>query len=672
MYIKQVLFSVCLVAGATGSAVFAFDDSMMDNVVNYEVEIIHTPSAQQDKSNDDSIVIGSSTYKENSSSEKNTAKQTAQGTGVQTSGGDDEWETDAGTSVTAKTPAKQETSGSESSSGSRDLGLGCSKPEPLPDVTVDTPKIQRIDLTAVSSTYTIVKGDTVGRLVTSLMPQGASVTSNQLLAAIMRANPKSFNKGNIQVGGRLDIPSVERIALESDSVGRDIMSRISSGKMQEYTLPPLKLPWEEEEARITRQKSDKAKRDQLEKKQQDDYTACLEAVKRKKEEAEQKKAREIEEARLAAERKAREEWEMENTEADLGSDDFMIQDPEEAKPEKEEEKVVLNEQGKRVIVLKQNKENDDKAASESSSGGRVSGANIVFNGRDLYARDSTGHTVRNQSGDGAGSAELEKVRKELAEAQNVNQALLDEKIRQTEKISRLEEQFEGLSSKLDNIAQMQSIQISGAAEAREEREQQLNREKEESGSSWLWWVLGILGATGVYGVLIVPKIRSNRALREKIEASVYGRMIIDNPLVRKIQELKVKLRSALKSFLEASEQREQEIGERIAQEEKEKAIQEEIEARKSSVLVMGKAGAEEASAAQTEVDAPKPEAPEAVPESVPEKEEYQPTSMVIEIESEPVVPMEFTEEEQLEIPPSTSHSDDIVESTENPEPKTVD
>ena len=124
MYIKQVLFSVCLVAGATGSAVFAFDDSMMDNVVNYEVEIIHTPSAQQDKSNDDSIVIGSSTYKENSSSEKNTAKQTAQGTGVQTSGGDDEWETDAGTSVTAKTPAKQETSGSESSSGSRDLGVG--------------------------------------------------------------------------------------------------------------------------------------------------------------------------------------------------------------------------------------------------------------------------------------------------------------------------------------------------------------------------------------------------------------------------------------------------------------------------------------------------------------------------------------------------------------------
>ena len=128
---------------------------------------------------------------------------------------------------------------------------------------------------------------------------------------------------------------------------------------------------------------------------------------------------------------------MENTEADLASDDFMIADPEEeaaAKAAKErEENIVLNEQGKRVIVLKQNKDSDKTGNNTAASaGGRISGANIIFNGNDVYARDSSGRTVKNTEGvASASSAELDRMRKELADAQNVNQALLNEKIRQT-------------------------------------------------------------------------------------------------------------------------------------------------------------------------------------------------------------------------------------------------
>ena len=44
MYIKQILFSVCVVTGMSGTAVWALDDGSLDN---YEVEIIRShPSAK--------------------------------------------------------------------------------------------------------------------------------------------------------------------------------------------------------------------------------------------------------------------------------------------------------------------------------------------------------------------------------------------------------------------------------------------------------------------------------------------------------------------------------------------------------------------------------------------------------------------------------------------------
>lgn len=675
MYIKQILFSVCVVTGMAGSAVWALDDDSLDN---YDVEIIRNHESSTAKSGDDGIVVGSTSYREKGSSDgKSSAPSSSESsTSSSQNASSDEWDTEQGVSVTAKDTEPRTPVNTENSTSGRSLGMGCSRPENIPDVTVDTPKIKRIDLTEVSTVYTVVKGDTVGKLIGELAPQGADVTSGQLLAAIARANPKTFNGGNLQIGSKLAVPSAERIALESDKVGKDILSRINAGKMAGYSIPRLQLPWEEEDARIAKQKAAKAARDETLKKQQDDYQACLDAVKRKKEEAELKKAKELEEARKEAERKAREEWEMENTEADLASDDFMIADPEEeaaAKAAKErEENIVLNEQGKRVIVLKQNKDSD-KAGNNTaaSAGGRISGANIIFNGNDVYARDSSGRTVKNTEGAAsASSAELDRMRKELADAQNVNQALLNEKIRQTEKISRLEEQFEGLSSKIDNIAQMQTMQITDAAEARQAREQS---QSEEGSTSWLIWIAGIFGGVILYGIVLVPMLRNNRKLREKLQSSVYGRVIIDNPVVRRCHDIKVKIRSSLKKFLEDSEQKELEIGERIAEEERQKAEQEQIEAKKGAVFFKEQETneADVSNVGSTDVNA-ESSVEEVLPQEVKAEPEYQPTSMVIEIESDPVVPVGFSEEDQLEVPPSVSHDDDIVATTENPEPKTVD
>lgn len=674
MYIKQILFSVCVVTGMSGTAVWALDDGSLDN---YEVEIIRSHPSAAEHSADDGIVIGSSSYREKGASDGNSSAPTSSESSTSSSqnGSGDEWDTEQGISVTAKDTEARSAVNSDNTSSGKNLGMGCSRPENIPDVIIDTPKIKRVDLTEVSSVYTVVKGDTVGKLIAELVPQGADVTSGQLLAAIVRANPKTFNGGNLQIGSKLAVPSADRIALESDKVGKDILSRINTGKMAGYSIPRLQLPWEEEDARIAKQKVAKEARDETLKKQQDDYQACLDTVKRKKEEAELKKAREIEEARKEAERKAREEWEMANTEADLASDDFMIADPEEeaaARAAKErEENIVLNEQGKRVIVLKQNRDSDKADGNTASSaGGRISGANIIFNGKDVYARDSSGRTVKNtEAASSASSAELDRMRKELADAQSVNQALLNEKIRQTEKISRLEEQFEGLSSKIDNIAQMQTIQITDAAEAKQAREQS---QSDEGKTSWLTWMACILGGVILYGIVLVPMLRNNRKLREILQASVYGRIIIDNPVSRKCHDIKVKIRSSLKKYLEDSEQKEQEIGERIAEEERQKAEREQIEAQKGAVFFKEQATEAAAGAdGSAEVNAGT-DIGEVVPQEAGSEPEYQPTSMVIEIESDPVVPVGFSEEDQLEVPPSVSHDDEIVATTENPEPKTVD
>ena len=66
MYIKQILFSVCVVTGMAGSAVWALDDDSLDN---YDVEIIRNHESSTAKSGDDGIVIGSTSYREKGSSD---------------------------------------------------------------------------------------------------------------------------------------------------------------------------------------------------------------------------------------------------------------------------------------------------------------------------------------------------------------------------------------------------------------------------------------------------------------------------------------------------------------------------------------------------------------------------------------------------------------------------
>ena len=279
MYVKQILCSVIIATGMAGSAVYA-ETNELDN---YDVEIIHH-GAETATNDDASMVLGTTTVKQDSQKKDNgntgTTGNPSAGTGSVPSSADsssgtganagsqteDEWGDTSGTSVTAEQTSQPDSAvigkGVTYSDGSRTLdGAGCSKPEPIPDVVVDTPTMPTIDLTETASTYTVEKGDTVGKILSKVKPEGFPVTNNQLVAAIMRANPKSFNNGNLLIGKTLDIPAAKRIALENDETGKEIMSRISSGKMAEFKLPALVLPWEEEEARITKQKSDKALRD---------------------------------------------------------------------------------------------------------------------------------------------------------------------------------------------------------------------------------------------------------------------------------------------------------------------------------------------------------------------------------------------------------------------------
>ena len=664
MYVKQILCSVIIATGMAGSAVYA-ETNELDN---YDVEIIHH-GAETATNDDASMVLGTTTVKQDSQKKDNgntgTAGNPSAGTGSVPSSADsssgtganagsqteDEWGDTSGTSVTAEQTSQPDSAvigkGVTYSDGSRTLdGAGCSKPEPIPDVVVDTPTIPIIDLTETASTYTVEKGDTVGKILSKVKPEGFPVTNNQLVAAIMRANPKSFNNGNLLIGKTLDIPAAKRIALENDETGKEIMSRISSGKMAEFKLPALVLPWEEEEARITKQKSDKAE--------------------------EKKKAEEL---------RKQQEYEMANTEADIASEDLMIKDPEEEEREKAqakaEENAVLNEQGKRVIVLKQNQDNDNGSGSSGlSRNGRIEGANVIFNGSTVYALDANGHKVFDTTVSTAAntnSKEIDKIKEELKNAEQVNRELLDQKNEQLEKIASLEKQLDGLSSKIDSIVEMQNYQMHAVAESNlaEAQDQYQKLRDSQFAGHWILWVLSAISLVYLYAGIIVPKLKKNKKVRDAAEDNRLLSFILKNKLVDATAGFKKKCRNVLKELVEASEQDEQTQADLEAAEEKKKDQQLAEDEKKSSLLGKNTSKDKEHIGGAADVSSStRSETPK--PEHVEPASDYRPNSMVIERESEPVIPIGVTEEEQFEVTPSGHVDMEITATSENPEPKSVD
>ena len=699
MYVKQILCSVIIATGMAGSAVYA-ETNELDN---YDVEIIHH-GAETATNDDASMVLGTTTVKQDSQKKDNgntgTTGNPSAGTGSVPSSADsssgtganagsqteDEWGDTSGTSVTAEQTSQPDSAvigkGVTYSDGSRTLdGAGCSKPEPIPDVVVDTPTIPTIDLTETASTYTVEKGDTVGKILSKVKPDGFPVTNNQLVAAIMRANPKSFNNGNLLIGKTLDIPAAKRIALENDETGKEIMSRISSGKMAEFKLPALVLPWEEEEARITKQKSDKALRDAKVQQMQKEYDDCVTAVKNKKIEEEQKRLREIEEKKRAEELRKQQEYEMANTEADIASEDLMIKDPEEEEREKAqakaEENAVLNEQGKRVIVLKQNQDNDNGSGSSGlSRNGRIEGANVIFNGSTVYALDANGHKVFDTTVSTAAntnSKEIDKIKEELKNAEQVNRELLDQKNEQLEKIASLEKQLDGLSSKIDSIVEMQNYQMHAVAESNlaEAQDQYQKLRDSQFAGHWILWVLSAISLVYLYAGIIVPKLKKNKKVRDAAEDNRLLSFILKNKLVDATAGFKKKCRNVLKELVEASEQDEQTQADLEAAEEKKKDQQLAEDEKKSSLLGKNTSKDKEHIGGAADVSSStRSETPK--PEHVEPASDYRPNSMVIERESEPVIPIGVTEEEQFEVTPSGHVDMEITATSENPEPKSVD
>lgn len=592
--------------------------------------------------------------------------------------GEDEWVTDAKAAVSAEDLRASNQNLERGADGSRDLGAGCSKPEPLPEVTVDEPVVKRVDLTATQGSREIVKGDTIGKIAAEV--RGTSGLSTQkIVTAIARANPKTFPNGVLIAGKTLVIPSAERIALESEEGSKEVYKWIVAGALGKHQLPPLVLPWAAEEAKIAGQKEAKARREREIAQRQADYEACLAALRAKKLQDEERRKREAEEARLAEERRAREAWEMEHAEADLGSDDFMIAEPEETPPP-EEEHYTLNEQGKRVIVLKPDGEKDGEKKDGAAGPGEaeepapeLSGANIVFSGSEVYALDSKGHRT-GSLGEAAAGKELKRVKQELEAARGANQELIDERDRQSEKITLLEKQLDGLSSKIDGIADFQSRQArraaaEAAAAARAAAARERARE-EEGGYGALWWILGIAAALFAYAGWLVPYLKKSARVRSGLREGAAGSVLIDNRFVTWTARVKAKLRAKLRAALDASEKSERDLDDLIEEERREA----EEERRKTGVFFRTPP-AEPAAPGQASGDAaasggaPEP-APAEKPAPAPEPPEYRPNSVVIEHESEPVSPGgAVAEEHTLDLSEMTVVEEDIARAADDPPPR---
>lgn len=218
---------------------------------------------------------------------------------------------------------------------------------PFPiDIEVPTLTIPKVDLTSIRETIEVKKGEDTYSLVHSIMPKDEPrINQNQVLAAIIRENPSSFNSQGPIAGKSIKVPSNERILLEDDKVGLALFEKIKSRSLNPNKLPSLYLPWVDEERRVSDAQKRKDKREEKVNKIKDAYNACLQKE---------------EDARREEERKIEEEKRKEYTEASLDEEEFMIQD-------EEEETIVYNDEGKRVIKLKDTSSNSNDDSNDDNS-----------------------------------------------------------------------------------------------------------------------------------------------------------------------------------------------------------------------------------------------------------------------------------------------------------------
>ncbi len=265
----------------------------------------------------------------------------------------------------------------------------CQKVKYPDDIVVPTAKFKKVDLTEFANTITVNAEETALKLVNRARPEAAdSLDEHQILAAIYRANPSSFNNSGPMAGMEIKVPSVARIELEEKKVGIEIAKSIAGGTLKKYALPQLVLPWVQEEEEIKKAQEAKDKRDQTVKLIDEKYQACLDEQKALAEEK-KRAAEALEEAKKKAEEQKITDA---KTEIALDDPDMMIQD----------ENISVNAEGKTVIKItdtsRQQKPKDETETATpadtdtTNQTGIISGNTLSFSKNGVFAEGGKSST----------------------------------------------------------------------------------------------------------------------------------------------------------------------------------------------------------------------------------------------------------------------------------------
>lgn len=340
----------------------------------------------------------------------------------------------------------------------------CGSPILPPDVIVPDPKVPRFNVNAEYSRHVIAKGEVFSKLIANVRPEGTKdiLTDEQILAAIVRANPSAFANTGPVADKEIIVPSIERMKLESTETGRQIYAYTASAKLTKYNLPPLTYPWEEEDKIINQKKEEKALRDQKAEEIVASYEKCVAKVEKDEQAKIDKQMADIKKREEEAKAKELEA----TTEADLS--EFMIEDPKEEKPANPSgptEKIV---NGKRVIVFTdESKRGKDKQNANASSNGEdvrtgsgsnVVGSSIVLTNNGTVGRNSKGEDIdrldRNSASRGSSGISIDDLKLALADIKNSN----PEEIKELkQKLEVIEKKVDRLNGKIDVLLQKSNV-----------------------------------------------------------------------------------------------------------------------------------------------------------------------------------------------------------------------
>ena len=252
----------------------------------------------------------------------------------------------------------------------------------IPDVIVPEariPVIPEAELMKPRETHSVSKGESFAHLIPFAQNDDQNLNTDQIYAAILRLNPKSFRGSGPLANAKILIPGEALIKLENPESGRKVKEALNKGLVEKVKLPELELPWAKEQQEIAAIKAQKQKRDQEQEKLNGEYQTCRNHII-----AENDRIREAEEDRKRAAVET----------ADLSSPDMMIQD---------DAGQNVSDDGKRHITLvDENKKSD---SDSGSSGTSVSGSTLTLTSGSAVGKNSQGNAV---SG-GASSEELKKL-----------------------------------------------------------------------------------------------------------------------------------------------------------------------------------------------------------------------------------------------------------------------